>query len=128
MLRWLSATAAGSSSAVLGSPSVSLPGWRSPTLGASVAGLAPTTCHLSGFSWGPPTQDTGRCCSKYIYWRWQVVFAELMLQAAMTVIALSPSVCVDGWFILGIMIAHAPQVCSPTQPESNQSDSGQVRL
>ncbi|KAK0136561.1 Espin-like protein [Merluccius polli] len=23
------------------------------------------------------------------------------------------------------MIAHAPQVCSPTQPESNQSDSGQ---
>ncbi|KAK0141943.1 hypothetical protein N1851_020376 [Merluccius polli] len=24
------------------------------------------------------------------------------------------------------MIAHAPQVCSPTQPESNQTDSGQV--
>ena len=40
----------------------------------------------------------------------------------------SSSVCVDGWFILGAMIAHAPQVCSPTQPESNQSDSGQVRL
>ncbi|KAK0145790.1 hypothetical protein N1851_015287 [Merluccius polli] len=29
-----------------------------------------------------------------------------------------PRVCVDGWFILGAMIAHAPQVCSPTQPES----------
>ena len=40
----------------------------------------------------------------------------------------SSSVCGDGWFILGAMIAHAPQVCSPTQPESNQSDSGQVRL
>ena len=40
----------------------------------------------------------------------------------------SSIVCVDGWFILGAMIAHAPQVCSPTQPESNQSDSGQVRL
>ncbi|KAK0145752.1 Poly [ADP-ribose] polymerase 9 [Merluccius polli] len=40
---------------------------------------------------------------------------------------LSPEcVCGDGWFILGDMIAHAPQVCSPTQPESNQSDSGQL--
>ena len=57
-----------------------------------------------------------------------MVFTELMLQAAMTVVALSSSVCVDGWFILGAMIAHAPQVCNPTQPESNQSDSGQVRL
>ena len=56
-----------------------------------------------------------------------MVFTELMLQAAMTE-APSPSVCIDSWFILGAMLAHAPQVCSPTQPESNQSDSGQVRL
>ncbi|KAK0146598.1 hypothetical protein N1851_014051 [Merluccius polli] len=51
------------------------------------------------------------------------VQAEPMLQAAMPVAPLS--VCVDSWFILGAMIAHAPQVCSPTQPESNQSDSVQ---
>ena len=32
---------------------------------------------------------------------------------------LSPEcVCGDGWFILGAMIAHAPQVCSPTQSQS----------
>ena len=50
-----------------------------------------------------------------------MVFAKLMVQTAMPVAP--PRVCVDGWFILGAMIAHAPQVCSPTQPESNQSDS-----
>ena len=33
-----------------------------------------------------------------------------------------PSVCVDGWFILGAMTAHAPQVCSPTQPISLTQD------
>ena len=39
-------------------------------------------------------------------------------------------VCGDSRFILGAMIPHAPQMCSPTPaPESNQSDSpGQVRL
>ena len=37
----------------------------------------------------------------------------------------SSSVCVlMAGFILGAMIAHAPQVCSPIQPEYNQSDSG----
>ena len=36
------------------------------------------------------------------------------------------SVCVDSWFILGAMIVHAPQ--PHPAPESNQSDSGQVRL
>ena len=55
-----------------------------------------------------------------------MVFAELMVYGHDR--GSSSSVCVDGWFILGAMIAHAPQVCSPTQPESNQSDSGQVRL
>ena len=40
-----------------------------------------------------------------------------------------PRVCVlMAGLSWGAMIAHAPQVCSPTQPESNQSDSGQVRL
>ena len=29
-----------------------------------VTGLAPTTRHLSGFSWGPPTQDMGGCLLK----------------------------------------------------------------
>ena len=29
-----------------------------------VAGFVLTTRHLSGFLWGPPTQDTGRCCSR----------------------------------------------------------------
>ena len=42
-------------------PSMSLPGRRSPTLGASVV-VTLATRHLSGFCWGPPTQDTGRCC------------------------------------------------------------------
>ncbi|KAK0148832.1 Protein broad-minded [Merluccius polli] len=46
---------AGDSRAGLGSPSMSLPGQRSTTLGASVAEKS-TTCHLSGFCWGPPTQ------------------------------------------------------------------------
>ena len=37
-----------------------------------------------------------------------------------------PRVCVlMAGLSWGAMIAHAPQVCSPTQPESNQSDSGQ---
>ena len=60
VLRWLSSAAAGGSSAALDSPSVSRPGRRSPTLGASVAGFVLTTRHLSGFLWGPPTQDMGR--------------------------------------------------------------------
>ena len=59
-LRWLSATAAVGSSAGLGSPSMSLPGRRRPTLGASVAVSLLTTCHPSGLSWGPPIQATGR--------------------------------------------------------------------
>ena len=41
MLGWLSSTAAGGSSLASDSPSVSRPGRRSPTLGASVAGFAP---------------------------------------------------------------------------------------
>ena len=45
-----------------------------------------------------------------------MVFAELMVQTAMTVAP--PRVCVDGWFILGAMIAHAPQVCSPPPAQS----------
>ena len=65
--RCLSSAMAGGSSAVLGSPSVSGPGRRSPTLGASVARLLLATRHLSGFPWGPPTQDTGRC--SIVYWR-----------------------------------------------------------
>ena len=29
--------------------------------------VALTTRHLSGFLWGPPTQDTGRCCSRCLF-------------------------------------------------------------
>ena len=92
-----------------------------------MAGLVLTTRHLSGFSGGPPTQDTGRCCCKV----YLLEVAGSIRRADGTSChdsGSSSSVCVDGWFILGAMIAHAPQVCSPTQPESNQSDSGQVRL
>ena len=92
-----------------------------------MAGFALTTRHLSGFLWGPPTQDMGRCCSRCLL----EFKADGIRRADGTSChdcGSSSSVCVDGWFILGAMIAHAPQVCSPTQPESNQSDSGQVRL
>ena len=46
----------------------------------------------------------------------EMVYAEQTVHAAMTE-ALS-RVCVDDWFILGAMIPHPPQVCSPTQPQS----------
>ena len=42
----------------------------------------------------------------------------------------SVCVCVCWWLVYPGChdCSHAPQMCSPTQPESNQSDSGQVRL
>ena len=53
-----------------------VPSWsEEPHIGRQCGRVDPSTHHLSGFSWGPPTQDTGRCCSRCIYWRWQVVFA-----------------------------------------------------
>ena len=84
-----------------------------------MAGLS-STRHLSGFPWAPPTQDTGRCCTGCLF---GVLQADGIRQAdgilVMTVAPPRVCVCVDGWFILGAMIAHAPKVCSPTQPESN---------
>ena len=86
-----------------------------------------STRHRSGFPWAPPTQDTGRCCTEMFIGVYRlVVFAELMVYGHDS--GSSSSVCVDGWFILECHDCSAPQVCSPTQPESNQSDSGQVRL
>ncbi|CAL8296460.1 unnamed protein product [Lota lota] len=42
---------------------------------------------------------------------------------------LSPSVCGDGWFNLCTLIAQCATGVQPhPAPESNQSDSGQVRL
>ena len=38
------------------------------------------------------------------------------------------SVCGDGWFILGAMTALHHRCVAPPRPESNQSDSDQVRL
>ena len=61
VLRWLSSAAAGGSSAALDSPSVPRPGRRSPTLGASVAGLALHT-PPKWLSLGP--SNTGRCWYK----------------------------------------------------------------
>ena len=56
-----------------------------------------------------------------------MVFAELMVQAAMTVAP--PRVCV---LMAGLswvaMIALHHRCAAPPSPESNQSDSGQVRL
>ena len=87
-----------------------------------------STRHRSGFLWAPPTQDTGRCCRGCLFGVLQAVGirrADGML--VMTVAP--PRVCVlMAGLSWGAMIAHAPQVCSPTQPESNQSDSGQVKL
>ncbi|KAK0134681.1 Zinc finger BED domain-containing protein 1 [Merluccius polli] len=51
--RWLSINAAVDSSVCPGSPSVSLPGWRSPMLGTRVA---VDFCHTFGFCWAPLTQ------------------------------------------------------------------------
>ena len=55
-----------------------------------VAGLVLTTRHLSGFSWGPPTQDTGRCCSRCLFrvsgwwyspsWRYKLPWLWLLLE------------------------------------------------
>ena len=87
-----------------------------------------STRHRSGFPWAPPTQDTGRCCTRDVYLEFQ---ADVIRRADGTLVmtVAPPRVCV---LMAGLswdaMIAHAPQVCSPTQPESNQSDSGQVRL
>ena len=86
------------------------------------------TRHLSGFSWGPPTQDTGRCWFNIYLLEMAGGIRRADVTSCHDSRSSLVSVCVDGWFILGAMIAHAPQVCSPTQPESNQSDSGQVRL
>ncbi|KAK0136724.1 hypothetical protein N1851_027105 [Merluccius polli] len=55
----------------------------------------------------------------------KMVYAEQMVSAAMTV-ALSLSVCGDSWFILGAVIAHAPQVYSPTQTQSLVSLSVEI--
>ena len=82
--------------------------------------VSPATRHLSGFPWGPPTQDTGRCCSRCLL-EFQAVGIRRADGTSCHDSGSSSSVCVDGWFILGAMIAHAPQVCSPTQPESNQA-------
>ena len=38
------------------------------------------------------------------------------------------SVCVDGWFILGAMIALHHRCAASPSPESNQSDLGLLRL
>ena len=35
----------------------------------------------------------------------------------------SSSVCVDGWFILGAMMALHHRCAAPSQPETNQFDS-----
>ena len=40
----------------------------------------------------------------------------------------SLSVCGDSWFILGAMTALHHRCAASPSPESNQSDSGQVRL
>ena len=56
----------------------------------------------------------------------EMVYTEQMVNAAMTV-SLS-WVCGDSWFILGAMITLHPRCAVPPSPESNQSDSGQVRL
>ncbi|KAK0155175.1 hypothetical protein N1851_002500 [Merluccius polli] len=61
VLGWLSSAAAGGSNAALDSPSVSRPGRRSPTLGASVAGLSGHT-PPKWLSLGP--SDTGHGAEK----------------------------------------------------------------
>ena len=54
-----------------------------------------------------------------------MIQAQLMQRAAKTELC----VCGHSWFILGVMIVHAPQV-SPAQPQRliSDTDLGQVRL
>ena len=96
-------------------------------MNVSVAGLLLHNATEVAFFWGPPTQDTGRCWYKDVYWSFQAV--GIRRADGILVMTVAPSrVCVlMAGLSWGAMIAHAPQVCSPTQPESNQSDSGQVR-
>ena len=63
----------------------------------------------------PPTQDTGGWLWISIYWKWRDVKSRADGTCCQDSGSLL-SVCGDSWFILGAMIAHAPQVCSPTQP------------
>ena len=60
-----------------------------------------STRHRSGFLWAPPTQDTGRCSTRDIYWSLQA--GGIRRADGKLVMTLAPlsSVCVDGWFILG---------------------------
>ena len=127
MLGWLSSAAAGGSSAAgtaLPCPVLvgGAPHWAPVWQGCS------STRHRSGFLWAPPTQDTGRCSTRDVYWNLQAGGIR-RADGTLVMAVAPPGVCVViaglSW---GAMIAHAPQVCSPTQPESNQSDSGQVRL
>ena len=49
------------------------------TLKQQCGRVAPSTRYLSGFPWGPPTQDTGRCSTRCLFEFRQMVFAELMV-------------------------------------------------
>ena len=45
-----------------------VPPWsEEPHIGLQCGRVAPATCHLSGFLWGPPTQDTGRCSTRCLF-------------------------------------------------------------
>ena len=68
-------------------------------------------CHQSLLLGPSETGQRSMLVEVCVYWRWYSPSRCNVLPWQW----LSPA-CVDIWFILGAMIAHAPQVCSPTQP------------
>ena len=89
--------------------------------------LTYSTRHLSDFCWAPLTQDTGSCWIHPFIGDGKTAQPEQVVKTAMTVAL--PWVCV-----LMAGLSWVPWLLSTTgvqphpDPESNQSDSGQVRL
>ena len=79
----------------------------------SVAGLLLTARHRSGFPWGPPTQDTGRCSLQDVYLEFKAGGIRRADGTNCHDCGSSSSVCGDIWFILGAMIALHHRCAAP---------------
>ena len=73
-----------------------------------------STRHLSGFPWAPPTQDTGRCCTRDIYWSLQ---AGGIRRADLVMTVAPPRVCVlmAGLSWVPWLLMHPRCAASPSQ-------------
>ena len=85
-----------------------VPHWsEEPNIGRQCGRVSPGHTPPKWLSLGP--SDTGRCCS-IVYWR---ADGSLLRSSSFHDCGSSSSVCVDGWFILGAMIALHHRCAAP---------------